>query len=177
MKSELSQTASGYKTFDDFFYGKYGTYLSDDGIFTLKKILGANSIDNLVGGLKTQYGFKTGGIAQLVKPQGEDGLAWLRNGEGLVAPENVADIKDLLSTVPTMNNLIDKLLPLQNIPIQKNQQIKPVNIESVQQVFELPNVTDVDSFIKEAKNNPKMARFMDDMVYDRMTGDNSVSRW
>ena len=64
-----------------------------------------------------------------------------------------------------------------NIPIQKNQQIKPVNIESVQQVFELPNVTDVDSFIKEAKNNPKMARFMDDMVYDRMTGDNSVSRW
>ena len=99
------------------------------------------------------------------------------NGEGLVAPENVADIKDLLSTVPTMNNLIDKLLPLQNIPIQKNQQIKPVNIESVQQVFELPNVTDVDSFIKEAKNNPKMARFMDDMVYDRMTGDNSVSRW
>ena len=51
-------------------------------------------------------GFKHGGIGRLVKSKGEDGLAMVRNGEGLVAPEHVKSVQKLLDLTPLITDMI-----------------------------------------------------------------------
>jgi hypothetical protein len=85
-----------------------------DAIMNLKKLLGGADI-------KWVGAFSSGGIAKMVKSNGEDGIAMVRNGEGLIAPENVSQIQELLKAVPIMTNLTDSLIKtpdLSNLPVQ-----------------------------------------------------------
>ena len=55
-------------------------------------------------------GFRKGGIARLIKENGEDGITLARNGEGFIAPEHVKPIEELVSSVPDINRLAESLL-------------------------------------------------------------------
>lgn len=174
--------SSGNKEFDQAFQSLTNNgRLSKDAYTELCKLLNSSGL-SLIGQLKNNHildGFATGGIGQLIKKSGEDGIAFVRNGEGFVSPEDVPKIQALLDTVPVMNHVMDTITPLQHLPAPASQnKASSVEIGTIQQTFELPNVTDTDSFIKEVKTNPKMGRFIDDMVYSRMTGDISkVTQW
>lgn len=113
-------------------------------------------------GIKVK-GFKSGGIGKVIKPQDEDGLTWVKNGEGFVAPEDVPHIQELLKTVPAMN---DMLQPLVSLPTMPN--IQPisttgnvsVNIDNIA----LPNVTNSEEFTKQLahtiQNDSKIQKLM-----------------
>lgn len=101
--------------------------------------------------------FATGGIAKLIKPQGEDGIAWLRNGEGLVAPENVQDIRDLMNVTPNLTKLVTSFSNLPNVkPLDKNV-TKNVSIDHI--TFELPNVQNTVDFTDTIKTPSQQKAF------------------
>lgn len=54
-------------------------------------------------------GFRKGGIAKLIKDNGEDGITLARNGEGFIAPEHVKPIQELVESVPDINKQTEAL--------------------------------------------------------------------
>lgn len=53
-----------------------------------------------------EMGFHTGGIASLVHDIGEDGIAFVKNNEMVITPENSRDIKSILDNLPTVNEIL-----------------------------------------------------------------------
>ena len=90
-----------------------------------------------------KLGFDTGGIAKLIKNSNEDGIAFVRNGEGFVKPENVEDIRKLTALTPDITTLVNGLT---NIPKMAKQVTSnnSVNIDKI--TFELPNVENAVDF-------------------------------
>lgn len=95
-------------------------------------------------------GFKRGGIGQLVKASGEDGLALVRNGEGFIAPEHVEAIKDLVNIVPDMTQFTKTLTNIKPVSRNIGNTFGDIVINA-----ELPNVKDSYDFIEDIKNNRK----------------------
>jgi hypothetical protein len=58
--------------------------------------------------------FADGGIASIAHSVGEDGIAFVRNGEGFVKPEHVSDIRLLLDNIKPLSSLVNLAKP--NIP-------------------------------------------------------------
>lgn len=60
-------------------------------------------------------GFSSGGIGQIIKRSGEDGIAFVKNGEGFISPEHVPMIQKLLNTIPQLDSLADTMLTLPSV--------------------------------------------------------------
>lgn len=145
---------------------KFGYILSDknNGLKEIQKFLNITKNDKdwssngyVYKELKDLACFRTGGIAKLVKPQGEDGIAWLRNGEGLVAPENVQDIRDLMNVTPDLTKLVASFSNLPNVkPLDKNV-TKNVSIDHI--TFDMPNVTNATDFTDTIKKPEQQKAF------------------
>jgi hypothetical protein len=162
--------------FDEFFISRFGGTFEDD---VKKKILSYfyDSTSFMQKAL-ANYGFATGGIAKLI-PKGEDGVAFVRNGEGFVRPEDVSNIQDLLKTVPIMYDMTNSLLPTNTTPanINNTNNTSSVNIGEVNPTFVLENVTNADTFIKEVQTNSRFNRFMTDLVVDKTSGTQNYMRY
>jgi hypothetical protein len=159
-------------------YSGTGKVLSVADMKTLSSTLGvtydnAKKSGKLYKKLKSigYKGFKTGGIAQLVKSKGEDGITLARNGEGFIAPENVSDIQELLKSVPIMNDLTDSLVKL---PDYSN--LRPVNnIGSTtvgDMVFniDMQNVTNAEEIINAIQTDQKVQKALRSVTTDRIAG-------
>ena len=117
--------------------------------------------------------FKTGGIAQVAKSQGEDGWVLARNGEGFIAPENVEQIQKLLDTVPLMNTFTDSIQAGISKPIITDMAKNIGNTTSIGDVqfnFELPNVKDSASLLNELKNNNEVQKTIQKIVINPLAG-------
>ena len=117
--------------------------------------------------------FKTGGIAQVAKSQGEDGWVLARNGEGFIAPENVEQIQKLLDTVPLMNTFTDSIQAGISKPIITDIAKNIGNTTSIGDVqfnFELPNVKDSASLLNELKNNNEVQKTIQKIVINPLAG-------
>lgn len=126
---------------------------------------------NLYNILK-EYGFAQGGIGKAIKLSGEDGIAFVRNGEGFVAPEDVKAIKLLLDTVPVMNDVMDSLSTLPNIT---DIPTVSTNVGDVSFNFSLPNVTDSQNFVNEIQNNRKLQQAIQSVTLGVATGRGRLS--
>ena len=104
----------------------------------------------------TNAGFATGGIAK-IKPVGEDGLAWVRNGEGFVRPEDVQHIRDLMAVTPDLTKLVASFSNLPNVkPLDKNV-TRNVSIDNI--TFDMPNVTNATDFTDTIKKPEQQKAF------------------
>lgn len=184
--------ASDYKTeINRYLFKKNGKVLSDAGLKALREALGVKKNSELynamvafkkqVGGnIKNVGGFKTGGIAKLVKSRGEDGLMLARNGEGFVSPEHVPAIQELLDTVPLMNNMFKPLVEAPKLP-----NLTPVNnaANNILQIdtLTLPNVTNYeefrDSMYKDMQSNKKFEGMIRDMSINQVSGGGRLSKY
>ena len=100
--------------------------------------------------------FATGGIAK-IKPVGEDGIAWVRNGEGFVRPEDVQHIRDLMAVTPDLTKLVTSFSNLPNVkPLDKNV-TRNVSIDNI--TFELPNVQNTVDFTDTIKTPSQQKAF------------------
>lgn len=100
--------------------------------------------------------FATGGIAK-IKPVGEDGIAWVRNGEGFVRPEDVQHIRDLMAVTPDLTKLVSSFSNQPNVkPLDKNV-TKNVSIDHI--TFELPNVQNTVDFTDTIKTPSQQKAF------------------
>ena len=129
---------------------------------------GQHSTEWIVSGNTLKLsGFKHGGIAKLVKSQGEDGLAMVRNGEGLISPENVAELQKFVKVIPTATDLLNHMkdiLVMPNLPTPSNT-FGDIHFDKI----ELPNVQDVDDFVTALQTDKKVQRALGVSVHDLMT--------
>lgn len=118
------------------------------------------------------YGFKTGGIAELIKSQGEDGIAFVRNKEGLIAPEHVPMIQKLVyDSVPKMNDIANQIA---QIPIDKSVG-NVVEYGDISFVFELSGVTKPEEFLNEIQTNKKIQKAIQSISIDMLNGGGRLS--
>lgn len=119
----------------------------------------------LLKNLRSTAGFSSGGIGKLIKATGEDGIALVRNGEGFVRPEDVAQMKEFMNVLPVANNLMDNLIPLHNMPLPiSNKANNPVSIGDVNVHLDGSNVVDPQSFVDTFKQSSPMQRAIKDCV-------------
>ena len=112
-------------------------------------------------------GFRTGGIAKLVKVNGEDGLMMARNGEGFVSPENVQDIRDLMNITPNLTELVSNLTKIPDFKRVIPETTKNVSIDNI--TFDLPNVKNVSDFTDTIKK-PEQQRAFAVAIGDAIAG-------
>ena len=145
---------------------KFGYILSDknNGLKEIQKFLNITKNDKdwssngyVYKELKDLACFRTGGIAKLVKPQGEDGIGWFRNGEGFVRPEDVQHIRDLMAVTPDLTKLVTSFSNLPNVkPLDKNV-TRNVSIDNI--TFDMPNVTNATDFTDTIKKPEQQKAF------------------
>lgn len=126
-------------------------------------------------------GFKRGGIAQLIKGSGEDGITLARNGEGFIAPEHLQPIQDLVQITPQLSDILKPMVDLPKMP-----DIQPVNrnannIVSIDNVT-LPNVTNYDEFrtqmFRDMQKDRQFEKMIENMSIDKLDkGFNSHTKY
>ena len=185
------KSADKYETkINQYLFSKNKKVLTTAGLKELRKVLGTNNAGlydamvelkkHISGHVKNVGGFKTGGIAELIKAQGEDGIAFVRNKEGLVAPEHVPAIQELLDTVPLVNDMFKPLVDAPKLP-----NLTPVNSmgNNVLQIdtLTLPNVTNYEEFrdkmYKDMQSNKKFEGMVQDMSINQVSGGGRLSKY
>lgn len=119
-------------------------------------------------------GFSKGGIIEQINKQvrsnGDDVIISAKDGEGILTPQQTAMMQKFISEMPSLVSISDIKTP--TLPVAQNT-AKMVNVELSDMHFDLPNVTDTDSFINAWKTDNKMKNFVSDVVAGAVTGDNS----
>lgn len=119
-------------------------------------------------------GFSKGGIIEQINKQvrsnGDDVIISAKDGEGILTPQQTAMMQKFISEMPSLVSISDIKTPA--LPTTQNT-AKTVNVELGDMHFDLPNVTDTDSFINAWKTDNKMKNFVSDVVAGAVTGDNS----
>ena len=119
-------------------------------------------------------GFSKGGIIEQINKQvrsnGDDVIISAKDGEGILTPQQTAMMQKFISDMPSLVSISDVKTPA--LPATQNT-AKTVNVELGDMHFDLPNVTDTDSFINAWKTDNKMKNFVSDVVAGAVTGDNS----
>lgn len=100
--------------------------------------------------VKAKAGFSHGGIGQLV-PSNEDGIAFVRNGEGFIMPEHVKTIQELLNNLPTIESYTRTI----STP---NTMSASLNVGDINISLDGSNVTDPESFVRTFKQSKEMQK-------------------
>ncbi|WP_337935028.1 hypothetical protein [Jutongia sp.] len=164
---------------------KEGYHLSTDSARKMLKELTDYDVDGitdefvhymLIDTLKANHigGFAKGGVIgalnEQVRKNNDDALISVQSGKGILTPQQTEMFQRLVGELPALVNIADVKVP--NFPTTQNTS-KTVNVELGDMHFDLPNVTDTDSFINAWKTDNKMKNFVSDVVTGAVTGDNS----
>lgn len=114
-------------------------------------------------------GFKHGGIGELIKAQGEDGIAFVRNGEGFISPENVPAMKELVNNVPLINELTQSLIKSPNLSGITPFNNVGNNIEANYN-FTLENCNNAEDIIYQIQTSAKIQKAIQSVSVDRIAG-------
>lgn len=153
-----------------------GKILSSANLKKLAKTIGVDYDDATKNGklykkLKSLgvKGFRHGGIGRLIKENGEDGIAMVRNGEGFIAPEDVPQIQSLIDTVPLMNDLTKSLTKLPDMshikPILDN--INTGNIEAYYN-FTLENCSNPADIIRAIQTDSNVRKALQEVTVNQL---------
>ena len=146
---------------------EYGKALTTEGLKAIAEILGVPYNKNKNGTLwkaLKQLGFAKGGIAKLIKRNGDDGIATLKRGEAVLTPLQTKQFQLLTSHLSDINRLVvlqDELLNKQN----GNTNVSYGNITFE---FNLPNVTDSQQFVSAIQNDVKVQKAIQSVTIDKI---------
>lgn len=121
--------------------------------------------------IKKNLGFAKGGIvAGAVSSAGEDGIAFLRRGEGIIPTGMMPEWNKLIGNLGSLNQLVDYAsLPLSML----NHQPSNVNIGDINMTFDLPNVKNTNDFINELQHSKRF----ENIIYEMTFGNNSLGKY
>lgn len=187
--SAVSNEDSEYRSeFDDFISSLgFSGVIPDQNINKMLVDLGDTSaislplqyrIDQLKNDLQRRIesigGFSRGGIVDKINKQvrrnNDDALISVKSGEGILTPQQTEMFQKLVENMPSLVDLSKIKLP--TLPSSANSS-KNITVEMGDMHFDLPNVTDTDSFINAWKTDTKLKNFVADVVSGTVTGDNS----
>lgn len=105
---------------------------------------------------------------------GDDGWITVKRGEAVLTPEQTKAFHTLADNLGILNPSVDLLAAISKPPVSSlpKNGYSSTQIEGVDFHFELPNVVDSDSFIREMQTNPKVEKVIKTMLWDK----NSLSK-
>ena len=146
---------------------------------SLNKIPGyLQRIENIVsashGGVGNITGYASGGIVRSINRNisrnNDDVLITAKNGEAILDPQQTKLFSQFVQDMPYQ--YATPVITPTPLPTN-NATNKVVNVQLDGMSFNLPNVTDTDSFINAWKTDKKMKNFVSDVVNGTVMGDNS----
>ena len=162
-------------------YKKYKKALTTTGLKQVAEILGVpyskEKNSKLWKSLK-DLGFSKGGIAKLIKKNGDDGIATLKRGEAVLTPLQTKQFAILANNLKNINQLMEAQSRMANIAELQSRLNESINdfYNSARDVsygditfeFNLPNVTDSKQFIYAIQNDVKVQKAIQSVTIDQI---------
>ena len=122
--------------------------------------------------LKQIPGFSSGGIVEVAKRNGDDGLVTLKVGESVLTPVQTDALMQLGKNLVPLNNFMDIIQKPNLVPNFANgvNSSSTTTIDSIN--LNIPNVTDKESFIKMFKSEADVRRLFENSIDNRTIGGN-----
>ena len=161
-----------YKSINaDFSYrSQYYRAMGGSGVYT-----GSASQNRWMLAQMKSHGFAQGGtIGNLIKATGEDGFVLARKGEGILTPENM---KMLENVMVTMNPIVDSLAKLPSLPDMQSRYSGNTSVGDVSITFDLPNVKNYSEFMTQMQNDPKFEGMILHMAFGKNSMDKYKYKW
>jgi hypothetical protein len=113
--------------------------------------------------------FAKGGLVKAVKNRGEDGIAMVRDGEGILTPAQTKTFAYELA--PKIDDIIDssKIIKDATSNFNKLMPTGDTNVEATFQ-FDLENVTSASDIIKQIQSNNNVQNAIRSVTVDRIAG-------
>lgn len=148
-------------------YKEYKKALTTTGLKEVAKVLGVpydkDKNSKLWKSIKDLYGFSKGGIASIIKKNGDDGIATLKRGEAVLTPQQTKQFATLARNLDYLNNAARL-----NANVPKQEVNNNVTYGDMTFNFELPNVTDSQTFLNEIKNNQKIQKALQEVTVNQL---------
>ncbi len=171
-------------------YSGKGKILSPTELQGLAKELnvtynGGGKDENLYKKLKSIKfpGFQKGGIVSVdsiekqVKSNGDDGIASVKNGEGLIPAEQMPQFLELLKNLPNLQNVPQSLVntPDANHFISALHNNTPAKSIAATYNFTLENCANAEDIIHQIKHSQKVQKALRSVTSDRISGSGRLS--
>lgn len=156
----------------DFSYrSQYYRAMGGSGIYT-----GSASQNRWMLAQMKSHGFAQGGtIGNLIKATGEDGFVLARKGEGILTPENM---KMLENVMITMNPIVDSLAKLPSLPdMRKQNGDMQVTFGDIQMYGVNDPVEFEKQLLHHMKNSHPIRKVMKDTTIGEALGKNPMIRY
>lgn len=155
----------------DFSYrSQYYRSMGGSGLYT-----GSASQNRWMLTQMKSHGFTQGGtIGNLIKATGEDGFVLARTGEGILTPENM---KMLENVMMTMNPIVNSLAKLPSLPDVQSRYGGNTSVGDVSVTFDLPNVKNYSEFMTQMQNDPKFEGMILHMAFGKNSMDKYKYKW
>lgn len=153
-------------------YKKYRKALTTNGLKTLANVLGVpygKNKDSLLYKALKEIGFAKGGIASIIKKNGDDGIATLKRGEAVLTPKQTREFTTLAKNLEFLNHAT---MLSTNVPKQEFN--NSISYGDMNFNFELPNVTDSQTFLNEVKNNQKLQKALQEVTIKQLIDPNKL---
>ena len=113
--------------------------------------------------------FAKGGLVKAIKNRGEDGIAMVRDGEGILTPAQTKTFAYELA--PRIDDIIDSSKIIKDATSNFNKLISAgdTNVEATFQ-FDLENVTSASDIIKQIQSNNNVQNAIRSVTVDRIAG-------
>lgn len=136
-------------------------------------------------------GFSTGGqvisvdnINRMVKANGDDGIASVRNGEAILTPVQSEQFKELASKLSMLNNMVDYSSAMFDLQGRTGDLSKISNLNQSSSVGDVhlhasfPNITDAskaEDMIRAIQDSQKLQKALQSVTIDRINGSGRLS--
>ena len=170
-------------SFNKEVWNKTGAIFSTPALDTIYHLLGLKDRTKILGAVKSSQSdvitalleitgmkkFAKGGIVDYVHSQGEDGIAMVRQGEGILTPAQTKTF--MYDLAPRMDDIIDasKLIKDTTSNLDKIVPMGETNVEATFQ-FDLENVTNAGDIIKQIQTNNNVQKAIQSVTIDRIAG-------
>ena len=153
-------------------YKKYRKALTTNGLKTLANVLGVpygKDKNSLLYKALKEIGFAKGGIASIIKKNGDDGIATLKRGEAVLTPKQTREFTTLAKNLEFLNHAT-----MLNANVPKQEFNNSISYGDMTFNFELPNVTDSQTFLNEVKNNQKLQKALQEVTIKQLIDPNKL---
>lgn len=177
-------------------YKKYKKALTTNGLKTLANVLGVpygKDKDSVLYKALKEIGFAKGGIAKLIKRNGDDGIATLKRGEAVLTPlqskqfavlaKNLEHINSLMYAQQLANAKYEALMDLQQAQMEHQIAMQKVLTGhdkttsfdgNVNFYFELHDVQNPQMFLQQIKNDYKIQKALQEVTIKQLIEPNKL---
>ena len=193
INEKLTSTGSDSKDLNEvnkYIKGKTGKILKHTDVQKLGEYLGVGENETDILKALKKVGYSKGGFAdkinKTVQSNGDDGIITIQKRELVLTQEQTKDYEKFIDNIDTYNDksnvanaimqskVFENLIPVDSNMLNALQSSTPQQI-SAEFNFNLPNVTDTNSFLKAIQNDNNIQKAIQNVSIGRLGGSGKLS--